>query len=128
MKAQYTESYYRNNWQKFLEPDAYLSRHHFINMELEMDRVVDRYKTVDLPEDVLEKALSVVIRIEAEKIAKSAKDLVMEEMAMVKEIECGQASFGMISERQEVAARSELRQRFEFNCLQLADFRKKYNV
>lgn len=93
-----------------------------------MNRVMDRYKTVDLPEDVLEKALNVVIQIEAEKIAKSAKDLVMEEMAMLKRLEAGQSSFGMISERQEVAARSVLRQRFEFNCLQLADFRKKYNV
>ena len=80
------------------------------------------YKNADLTED----ALAIVRKIEAQKIVDSCTLLVYEEMKVCKEIEAGKAGFGYTTIGQEISARGEYRKRFEFNCLQLADFKKKY--
>ena len=47
-------------------------------------------------------------------------------MREVRAVREGRASLGYTTHLQEIRARYEFEARFEFNCLQLADFKKKY--
>lgn len=119
MKATFSEEYYRQFWNKFLEEVPGV---HYRNLEAELERAMRVYHEAGLPEE----AIVIIRKMEAQKIADSCRALVLEEMDVVKRINAGEASFGMTTERQETEARFEYITRFEFNCLQLADFRKKY--
>jgi len=72
--------------------------------------------------------IGVIQRIEAGKIAERARQIIGKELDIVKRIDSGDASFGMTTYRQEFEKRAEFVQRFEFNCLQLRDFKAKYNL
>lgn len=117
MKAIHSEEYYRKYWNEFL---AKIPGDDYRNLEAELEREMNAY--VGLPEE----AVHVVQKIEAGKIAKSCEDLVRLEMDICRRVDRGEASFGMMTQAQEIRARAEFRKRFEFNCLQLRDFKEKY--
>lgn len=121
MKALFSESYYYTYWEKMLEkiPDQ-----NYINLEAELSTAMQCYKEANLPTEALLK----IQPIEAQKIADKCKALVMRELKTIKELEAGTASLGYTTQRQEIQARGELRKRFEFNCLQLRDFKVKYGI
>lgn len=96
----------------------------YINLEEELTRTMRQYIENGMPTE----ALSVFEKMEAEKLAERCLRLVKKEMETVKQVEAGKASFGMTTELQEIQARAEFRKRFEFNCLQLSDFRKAHNI
>ena len=121
MKAQYSEEYYRKNWERFIKK---VPSNHYINLEEELENRMKVYEGIGLPEAVI----SILRKGEAQKVADACKTLVTKELEMVKGIENGTVSLGYTTLGQEIKARGELRMRFEFNCLQYADFKKKYEV
>ena len=121
MKAQYTEDYYRANWDRFIKE---VPGEHYINLEQDLENSLSIYKDVELLADALE----ILRKTEAKKIVQKCKELVYKEMALLKNLDAGKASLGYTTEIQEIRARTELRQRFEFNCYQLAQFKKKYDL
>lgn len=121
MKATFSEEHYRRNWDRFLEK---VPGEHYINLEEALEREMTVYKGAELTEE----AIQVIAKLEAQKLADKCLALVMKEMKTVKDLRAGRASLGYTTERQEYKARAELVERFEFNCLQLRDFKAKYGL
>lgn len=121
MKIQplHSEKYYYANWDKFLEETPL---EHCRNLEKELTRAMEVYKRNGLPAELLQS----VQAVEAHRIAESCEKMVREQLPTVKKIIEGTAAFGYTTKRQEIEARYHFRQRFDFNCLQLRDFKAKY--
>lgn len=117
MRSHYSEEHYRQNWERLIKKS---NNPNYINLEAELADRMSIYKGIP------SEALETIRHIEAEKIAETCKVLVMKQMETVKELESGKASLGYTTKFQEVQAMHEIVERFEFNCLQLADFKKKY--
>ena len=77
-----------------------------------------------LPAEAREK----VIKMYAEKVAETAKQKLIERMRMIQDIKAGRASLGYTTASQEVRARHDLNEGFEFSCYMLAEFKRKYNI
>ena len=129
MKAMFSEAYYRKFWDELIAPAP---GEHYINLEKELaDYVADYEKAfavADIPEDVINRLVDAYRAKMAQMIADRATALCKKDMQTLLDIEAGRASWGFISKFQEVEHDREFRRRFEFNCLQLADFRKKYSL
>ena len=121
MKATFSEQYYREHWDEFLKP---VIGEHFVDMFGELKRVMEDYKSYGMPE----LALPIVEKMEAEKIALRVKELVYDEMRVVRGLKNGTCSLGYTTQLQEIRARAEYVKRFEFNCLQFRDFCKAYKI
>ena len=121
MKALFSEDFYYEFWDKFLEP---IPGDDFINLEGEIQKTEKWLQESGIPEI----AWSVVVKQEAQKLADKCKAMVLRERQIIRDIDAGIATFGYTTRRQEIEARGDFRKRFEFNCLQLRDFRKKYGV
>ena len=120
MKALYTREFYQRNWDRFIKR---VPGENYINLEEELDRAMRTYKDAGIPEQ----ALGIIEKVEAAKIIERADKLVRKQLEVLKRIETGEASLGYTTQLQEIHARAEFHQRFEFNCYQLAVFREKYN-
>lgn len=121
MKALFSEDFYYKFWDMFLEP---VPGDDFINLVGEIQKTENWLRESGIPE----LAWPVVIKQEAQKLADRCKAMVMREMKTIRDIDAGVASFGYTTHRQEIEARGEFRKRFEFNCLQLRDFKAKYEL
>lgn len=121
MKSELSREFYLENWDRFIKEAP---GEHYRNLEKELETNMSHYKGIE----ILEKNLDVVRKVEAKKIADSCKELCLKDMQIVKNLESGVSSFGMISRAQEISKRYEFKRRWEFNCLQLAIFREKYGV
>lgn len=119
MRSTFSEEYYRMNWEKFIQE---VPGEHYINLEAELEHTLEIYK--ELPAEAIE----ILKKIEAKKIVDKAIELCKKEMATVKALEAGEASLGYTTQTQEIQARGKLVRRFEFNCFQLAEFKKKYGI
>ena len=116
MKPTYSEDYYRKQMDRMMRKygeDA--------DLERQLKIFVDG---VDLPEQAIE----VVKKMYAQKVADACKADLIKKMNIIKDIRNGRAALGYTSERQEVEARHDLIEGFEFTCLCLADFQKKYGL
>lgn len=115
-KTNYSETYYREMWhvmeKRYTKNDPYKA------LKSEMKA----YK--ELPEEV-QKAIT---QIEATNVYKKISEDLKETMRMLDRILSGQSSLGYTTLIQEVQAKHELREGFEFDCLRLADFRKEYGI
>lgn len=119
MKARFSEEYYREFWDEFLKK---VPGEDYINLEAELANAMKVY--AGLPET----ALAIICKMEAGKIAEHCMELVKKQMRRIADIDAGRASFGCTTQRQEIQLRGEFRKRFEFNCLQLKDFKAKYGL
>lgn len=117
MKARFSEEYYRTNWDRFIKET---NDGDYINLEHKLQYRMSIYK--DLPTDALEK----IEKIEAQKIVDDFTGELKKRMKMINDLESGKSSLGYTTKIQEVHEMGRIRQRFEFNCIQLADFKKKY--
>lgn len=115
METRHTEQHYRKYWAEYIKPT---NDPHYLNLEAELERKLKFF--ADLPEA----ALSILQKQEAKRIAEVTTVLLKKDMEIVKQIDT--CSFGYTTMAQEVTAKREFVERFEFNCLQLADFKKKY--
>ena len=122
-KALFTENYYRENWSRFIEK---VPGEQYRNLEKELQARMAWMSHIPDGTKMDVTALETIKRIEAKKIADSCEALCRKNMQTLKDLEMGKASLGYTTHRQEHEARFNFRTRFEFNCLQLADFRKKY--
>ena len=121
MKAMFSEEYYKANWDKFLSP---VPGDDFIDLEGSLKKTMQKYIDNGMPEI----AIPVVEKMEAQKLIDKMTDLVHKEMETLKRVLNGEASFGMMTQAQEITARANYHKRFEFNCLQLREFKAKHSV
>ena len=119
MKNHYSEEYYRTNWERFLKK---VPGKHYVNMEQDLNQYMKAFS--NLPDDAIE----VIRNVKAKDLAETMLKLVIEEMKTIKDIESGISSFGFTTRSQEISYTHDFIQRFEFNCIQLSDFKKKYNI
>lgn len=121
MKAVLSAEYYESHKERFLE---WVPGNDYINLDAELGKAMKPFESIGLEDYTIE----VIRKMEAQKIAEKCLKLVTKEMQTVKGIEAGTVSFGYSTSRQEIEARSDFRKRFEFNCWQLADFRKRHGL
>jgi hypothetical protein len=125
MKAVHSEQYYRGIWQELISKrsDSY-----YMNLEERMEQAMNQILEAmeGVPAEQREKAVDALKGAQAKRIAEAAEKTIREEMAMVKRVESGKASRGYSDRAQATRYKAQMRIRFEFNCLQLADFKKKY--
>ena len=119
MKAHLSGEYYQMYWDKFMQR---VPGDQYMNLEADLALEIKPYQAAGIPAD----ALAVIEGMVAAQIIDRADRKCHEQMATIKRIESGEASFGHVNRSQEIRARAEFRQRFEFNCYQLSVFRKKY--
>lgn len=121
MKARFSEQYWYDMWDKMLVP---VPGGDYINLEGKLDREMAPLEGFDITEEQMWK-----IRCEyAKPIAAEATALVHKELKQLKDIDSGKAGYGYTTKLQEIHADYEFRKRFEFNCIQLRDFKRKYNI
>ena len=118
MKARYSEEYLRSTWATLIQetPDG-----DYMNFEDELNYRMSVYK--ELPTE----AFKAVEKIEAQKIIEKATGTLKETMNMINDIEAGRKSLGYTTQIQETQEMHRMILRFEFNCLQLSDFKKAHN-
>ena len=121
MKAWFSEDYYYTVWDQMLER---VPGEDYRNLEAELERKLAPLQGMQISEQDMLK----IKRVYAKPIADSCEALVRKEMKTWRQIEAGEASFGHITESQEYRARADFHKRFEFNCLQLRDFKRKYGL
>ena len=114
MKAHYSEQYYRNNWDRFIKR---VPGDDYMNLESELENEI---KIFD------EETKEMIKSIYANRIYENAISKLCERCAMIDDIEMGFASLGYTNKTQEVHEMHRIIQRFEFNCIQAKDFKKKY--
>jgi hypothetical protein len=117
-KTMFTENYYRDMWDRLVE--KYTKN----DPEKDLEITMKAYRDLDLPESAKE----VILQIEAKKVYDFISDTLKGTLRTLNAILSGKASLGYTTERQEIQARHEIREGFEFDCLRLADFKKKYNL
>lgn len=120
-KTLYMESYYRKCWNRLFEK----YRNH-MDLEKDLDWFTPTFE--ELPEDLREQAKMVARKIGAVKVADRAKERLLKDMRMIQKIRDGKASLGYTSEKQRVERWHMMQERFEFECLQLKEFKEKYNI
>lgn len=79
-------------------------------------------------QEVREKVEPVMVKMEAQKVADTAKEDLLKKMHMIKEIKAGRASLGYTTRVQEIRAWHDLNEGFEFSCYMLSQFKKKYGI
>ena len=119
MKPFYSEEYYKEFWNKFLVP---VPGEDYINLEGELQSIIDDLLANGMPES----AIFAIQKIEVPKLIEKCTKLVLKEMQIIKDVEAGKASFGYTTHLQENQHLYDFRTRFEFNCLQLREFKRKY--
>lgn len=120
MKSQLSEKFYFQHW------DAMMSEYgEEADLEKKLESAMTRYKNLcGFSEQVIE----VIRKEEAQRIANSCKEKMLKRMAMIKRLESGESSLGNINKAQEISESARLRKGFEFTCLSLREFKKKYFI
>lgn len=122
MTARFPEEYYRKHWDEFLRPQG--NDPDYINLEGRLAKEMAVYEQAGIGGEALEK----IRCTKAGELAEYCTALVREQMRVEKMLEAGETSMGFTTERDERDARRDHRTRFEFNCLQLRDFKEKYGL
>jgi len=122
MKSTLSEKYYRDHWNEFMKPVN--KGYDYMNLEKDLEERMKIYDGVGLTEEAIEK----IRLIEAERIADTCKKNLYKTMNMIQKINRGEVGLGYTTQFQETQERHRLITRFEFNCLQYADFKKKYAI
>lgn len=117
-KTMFTENYYRDLWDNLVE--KYTKN----DPEKDLEIMMKAYMDLDLPESAKE----VILQIEAKRVYDFISDTLKGTLRTLNAILSGKASLGYTTKIQEIQAMHDLREGFEFDCLRLSDFRKKYNL
>jgi hypothetical protein len=91
-----------------------------MNLEKDLEILMKPYA------DVPQIALDIIKADAVNMIIESTTKKLVETMQLIKRIENGESCLGYTTQQQENSAMYELVDFFGFNCLQLADFKKKY--
>lgn len=117
------ESYYYSYWDEFLRTDG-VDRETFIDMEKELNQAMQVYNGLGISE----RELNIFRKYEAQKIAERGREIALRQKAVWRKIQRGDASLGYTTDLQERQAQRRYLERYEFNSLQLRDFKRKYGV
>lgn len=115
----FSEKYYRDNWNKFKNESH-------MNLEEELEHRTRIYKSIDIPEDAKRQVLDIMSKKYAEEIIAKAEAELQETADMINRIENGEATLGYTTQTQENRAMYRLVTHYEFNCIQLADFKREH--
>lgn len=121
MKPLFSEQYYKDHWDEFLKR---VPGNDYINLEADLDRELAVLREAGLTEE----QIKMVEHIYAKPIAEKCHTLVMEELKTLKAVMSGKAGWGYTTERGDYDAQYRFRTRFDFNCLQLREFKKNHNI
>lgn len=121
MKATFTAEHYKMIWAEMIKPTI---GEHYRNLEAELAKEIEIYETAGISEQALE----TIRKMKAQEIADDCKAMLIEDMKIAKKIREKRANFGYTTVNQEIQAQHRFAERFEFNCFQLAEFKKKYNL
>ena len=123
MKAVHTAEYF----EKY--KDMLFARHReMCDFEYDLKLLLPDLGTLDIPEDSRTKAIEALTTMNAQRVADNARADLKKKMRTIREIEAGRASLGYTTQVQEIRARHDLVEGFEFACYMLAQFRKKYGI
>lgn len=114
MKAQHSEDFYRAQWDHFSKK--------YTKNDPEKDLELLTSGLNELPQEAVE----VIVRIRAQQVYNFLHEALIGTMQTIKAIQSGKASLGYTSLRQEIEERAALIEEFEFDCLRLGDFKRKY--
>lgn len=117
-KTLFSENYYRENWNKLSE------KYPENDPDKDLATRIEVYADAGIRQDAMEK----IMNIEAQKVYDFHNDALKKTMNALVRILSGKASLGYTTKRQEIEKMRDLRIGFEFDCVRLADFRKKYNL
>ena len=121
MKSQHSEKYLRDNWDRLIKKSIV---NDYMNLEEELSDYMKIFDDTELPDS----AKDILRKTKAQEIANRAKKVLIDRMNFIKNVNEGNASLGYTTRIQEVQEMHRIVERFEFNCLQLADFNKKYTA
>ena len=119
MKLRIPKETYKKCWAWFMEKYGDTA-----DLETKLAKAMKTYDGHGLSE----KAIAVIKRIEAQKIADYCKNDLIPKKESIERIEAGKASLGCLTKQQEVSAMRELVEQFEFTAICLAMFKKKYDL
>lgn len=123
MKRLHEENYYRDHWDEMLKPTW---ERHFMNLEEKLDEIMEPLKEV-LPQIGEEKA-ALVTKAYASMIAEKAfKEIQGQEIVLVN-IENGRCDHLYTSLWHKDVELSRMKKRYEFNVVQLKDFKKNHGI
>ena len=117
MKLRIPKEVYKMNWELFLKKYGDKA-----DLETKLKKAMSIYS--DLPES----AITIITKIEAQKIADACKSFLIPEKEAIERIEAGKASLGYTTKQQEIAAMREKVERFEFTAICLAIFKYEYGL
>lgn len=120
MKLRIPKETYKKCWARFM--DKYGDK---ADLETKLSKAMEIY-TAHPELSKNEKALTMLRKYEAQKIANDCKDFLIPEKEALERIEAGKASLGYTTQQQEISAMREMVERFEFTAICLAIFKKKY--
>lgn len=123
MKARLSEEFYRKYQDRFFakyKKDCDFEYHLKIRL-MGMDFSI-------IPEGVREEAKAIITKTWAKEVYDASREKLVKKMHLIKEVEAGKAGLGYTNPAQKFEAMHDLREGFEFSCLMLADFKKKYEL
>ena len=94
------------------------------DLESKLDKAMAIYNDAGLTQE----AIAIIRKKEATDIARRCKEGLIPKKEAIERIEAGKATLGYTTELQEIAARRELVERFEFTAICLAVFKRKYGI
>ena len=121
MKARFSEKYWYDKWEQMLIP---VPDENYINLEQMLEDEIKVFKNIEISKDQME----LIKQMYAKHIAVKATALVHRELKILKDIDSGKAQWGFTNRTQDINYDYNYRQRFEFNCIQLRDFKRKYKI
>lgn len=121
MKSLFSEQYYKDHWDEFLKC---VPGDDYVNLEAELEEKMKVLREAGLTKE----QLKAVETIYSKPIADRCHSLVLKELKTLKAAMAGEISWGFTTKRQDVEAEYNFRTRFEFNCLQLREFKKNHNI
>jgi len=126
MKAVHSKEFWASRWDEMINTRC--ASDLYMNLEEELARemkIIDeglQAANATIPAEKYE----AIKRIKAQPIIEKATAKCKAQLGLAKRIQSGDAHFGYTTQLQEIHARYEYLERFEFNCYQLAVFREKY--
>lgn len=123
MKATHSQEYFEQ-----YKNDLYAKYHDMCDYESRLTFYLSCISKLDISEDIRVKLLPIYTTQYAQRIADDAKDQLIKKMYMIKRIENGEASLGYTTYVQEISAKHDLVEGFEFSCYMLSEFKKKYSL
>ena len=128
MKAVHSKEFWASRWDEMINTRCASDLYMNLEAELarEMKAIDEGLKAADV--HITAEQYKALQRIKAQPIIEKATAKCKAQLSLAQRIQSGKAQFGYTTQLQEIHARYEYLERFEFNCYQLSVFREKYGT